>query len=372
MDWKPPIRLLAIVPQIPDVSPGQRYRLEQWVPLLRQLGVDTCVEPFENPELNRILYQPGRLLRKVKLIGDAFLRRVRLLNLIPDYDIVYIFREATLLGPALIERQIHRLGVPIVFDFDDAIFVRYISPSNGIFSLLKCAGKTRTLCRIATHVMAGNRHLAEYAMRFNKNTTIIPTTIDTDKYRPEPPRTRPSQAVIGWTGSYSTVQHLDLLREALRKLARTENFRLRVIGPDKFEFPGVPTESIPWRSCSEVADLRPIDIGIMPLPDNRWTRGKCACKALQYMGLGIPTVCSPVGVNSEIIEDGVNGFLAAGQDEWIEKLTRLLRSADLRTRIGLAGRAVVEDRFSARVQAPKVFEVFRSAVQGRTPARNTR
>ena len=179
----------------------------------------------------------------------------------------------------------------------------------------------------------------------------------------EPRQPAPGPPVIGWTGSHSTLQHLDSLKVALQKLARREDFVLRVIGPGRYNLPGVRTESVTWRSSSEVADLRALDIGIMPLPDNPWTRGKCACKALQYMGLGIPTVCSPVGINSEIIEDGVNGLLADSTDEWIEKLTQLLRSADLRSHIGLAGRATVEAKFSARVQAPRVFEVLRTAAQ---------
>jgi len=262
------------------------------------------------------------------------------------------------LGPAILERRIPHLGVPIVFDFDDAIFVRYISPSNGLLSLLKCAGKTRTLCRIATRVMAGNRYLADYAARVNPNVTIVPTTIDTDKYTLEPRQTAGSQPVLGWTGSYSTVQHLDALKDLLRKMAKKENFRLRVIGLADYRIDGVQTEAIAWRSASEVDDLRPVDIGIMPLPDNRWTRGKCACKALQYMGLGIPTVCSPVGANTEIIRDGVNGFLADDEDQWVEKLTLLLRSPELRNRIGLAGRATVESGFSALVQAPRVYEIL--------------
>jgi glycosyltransferase involved in cell wall biosynthesis len=135
---------------------------------------------------------------------------------------------------------------------------------------------------------------------------------------------------------------------------------------------GVQVESIPWNSASEVDDLRPIDIGIMPLPDNRWTRGKCACKALQYMGLGIPTICSPVGVNSEIIQDGANGFLAENDDMWVEKLKQLLHSAELRMRIGLAGRATVEANFSAIVQVPRVFEILRAVAEAGAGGRGSK
>jgi glycosyltransferase involved in cell wall biosynthesis len=364
------MRLLALVPSIPDKSPGQRYRIEQWEPLLKQSHVETRFVAFESSELNALLYQPGGTIRKIRLMIDSYVRRIRLLRTIREYDVVYIFREAALLGPALIERRIHRLGMPIIFDFDDATFVPYVSPSSGLFSLLKCAGKTRTLCSIANHVMAGNRYLADYASRFNRNVTIVPTTIDTDKYTNQPRQTSSDQPVIGWTGSYSTLQHLAAIKGVLKRLGETEDFRLRVIGPPSFQIEGLQVEMVQWNSASEADDLRPIDIGIMPLPDNRWTRGKCACKALQYMALGIPTICSPVGVNSEIIQNGVNGFLAESDDQWIEKLTALLHSPELRTRIGLAGRATVEANYSARVQAPRVYEILQSVAQGGIHKRN--
>jgi glycosyltransferase involved in cell wall biosynthesis len=188
--------------------------------------------------------------------------------------------------------------------------------------------------------------------------------MDTDKYSLKLQATKNSQVpIIGWTGSYSTIQHLDTLRTTLRRLAARERFRLRVIGPTIYQLDGVDVETVSWRSASEVEDLRKLDIGIMPLPDNIWTRGKCGCKALQYMALGIPCVCSPVGVNTEIIKDGENGCLASTEDEWIAKLTALLRSQELREKLGLAGRGTVATKYSAAVQAPRFFDVLQSCVK---------
>jgi glycosyltransferase involved in cell wall biosynthesis len=277
------------------------------------------------------------------------------------YDAVYVLREMALLGPPLFERALARSGVPFIFDFDDAVFVPYVSPANGYLSYLKFPGKTRTICRLAAHVMAGNAYLADYARQVNDRVTVVPTTIDTEKYAVEE-REANDPPVVGWSGSYSTAQHLDTLRGALRRLARTERFRLRVIGAPGYSLDGVDVEAMPWRPETEVADLRRIDVGMMPLPNEPWSRGKCGLKALQYMALGIPTVCSPVGVNSEIITDGVNGHLAATEDEWVEKLSRLLRSAELRRRLGRAGRATVEERYSAEGQAPRVFQIIESVV----------
>ncbi|MGI8733559.1 MAG: glycosyltransferase family 4 protein [Pyrinomonadaceae bacterium] len=355
------MRLLAIVPSVYDTSPGQRFRLEQWEPYLRNLGVEITYEPFEDPELSATPHKPGKVTRKMRLIARAVGRRASLLRKLRNYDAVYVFREAALFGPPIFERLGHRSGVPLIFDFDDAVFVPYVSPSNGYLSYLKFPAKTKTICRLATHVIAGNPYLADYARQTNDNVSIVPTTIDTEKYEVVP-RKDNSVPVIGWSGSFSTVQHLDSLARALRRLAQKENFRLLVIGTSVYKIDGVDVEALPWRSATEVSDLRQIDIGIMPLPDEAWSRGKCGLKALQYMALGIPTVCSPVGVNSEIIQDSVNGFLAATEDEWVTKLSQLLHDAKLRARLGAAGRETVEAKYSAAVQAPRVYEILRSVV----------
>jgi glycosyltransferase involved in cell wall biosynthesis len=369
------MRLLAIIPSVYDTNPSQRFRIEQWEPLLRARGVEVTFRPFESSELHAVLYKPGRTAEKLRLVAEALGRRARDVRAARDYDAVYLLREAALLGPPLFERWLRRTGVPFVFDFDDAVFVPYVSPSNGYLSYLKFPGKTRAICRMAAHVMAGNPYLADYARRVNDRVTVIPTTINTEKYTVEP-RAENEVPVVGWSGSYSTAQHLATLNGALRRLAGRERFRLRVIGAADFKIGGVEVEAMPWRSETEVEDMRPFDIGIMPLPDDQWSRGKCGLKALQYMALGVPTVCSPVGVNSEIIRDGENGLLASTDDEWVEKLSTLLRSKDERARLGRAGRETVEARYSAAVQAPRVYDVFASVVReasrsGREPARAT-
>jgi glycosyltransferase involved in cell wall biosynthesis len=358
------MRVLALVPAIYNTSPSQRYRLEQWEPLLRERGVEITYAPFEDEELHSLVYKPGNLAKKMRLVSRGFARRLSHVNKARNYDLVYIMREAALLGPPVFERLIYQQRTPMVFDFDDAIFVSYRSPSNGYLSYLKFASKTKTICRLSSHVMVGNPYLAEYARQVNENVTVIPTTIDTDRYQ-LPPRNESQSGppVIGWTGSHSTVQHLDTLREALIELAQTEKFQLRVIGTPAYECPPLDVEVRMWHAETEVTDLDGIDIGVMPLPEDKWSKGKCGLKALQFMALGIPTICSPVGVNKEIIQDDVNGFLATSKAEWIEKLTRLLRSPELRHRLGEAGRATVLENYSARTQAPRVYEVFKSVVR---------
>jgi glycosyltransferase involved in cell wall biosynthesis len=208
----------------------------------------------------------------------------------------------------------------------------------------------------------GNSYLLDYAKQFNSEVTIAPTSIDTDRYHPRLRRpTKGNVPVIGWTGSYSTYQHLKTAAPALKRLAEDCDFRLLVIGAGDPRIPGVETEVRPWRAESEVEDIAGIDIGIMPLPDDPWSRGKCGLKALQYMALGIPAVVSPVGVNSEIVSDGKSGYLASSTEDWVICLSKLINDQRLRDRLGQAARITVEQRYSVRVVAPQVFDVFQKA-----------
>jgi L-malate glycosyltransferase len=357
------IKVLAVVPELYDKAPGQRFRIEQWDPYLRELGVEITYLPFEDEKLRSVVNQPGRYPEKFVQAMKALGRRRRELSSLADYDLVYVFREAALLGPAIFERSIVRAGKPMIFDFDDAVFMRSAASVNGYLNYLKFPGKIKTVCRLASHVMAGNSFLAEFAGQVNKNVTVVPTTIDIEKYQHiYPEKEAPQVPTIVWSGSRPTLTNLFTLRPALQKLASEEKFKLRVIGTPTYELPGVEVEALAWRSETEVDDLKAGDIGIMPLPDDAWSRGKCGLKALQYMALGMPTVCSTVGANMDIIQDGENGFLAANDDEWVEKLKTLLHGAEDRNRLGRAGRETVEEKYSAQVQAPRVYEIFASVV----------
>ena len=356
------MKVLAIVPSIYDTSPGQRFRIEQWEPILREKGVEITYSPFETEELHRVLYESGQTLKKAKTVLQNMNNRRIEMKSVRNFDLVYVFREAAIFGPALFEKQVARSGVPMIFDFDDAVFVAYKSPSNGYLSHLKFPQKTGTTCRHSAWVMAGNEYLANYAKQFNENVTIVPTTIDTEKYLPKTEYAK-DKLVIGWSGSYSTAQYLDTVAEVFQDLAKERDFVFKVIGAPKYNLDKVNVNSIPWQSATEVEDLSEIDIGIMPVPEDLWSQGKCGLKALQYMALGIPTICSPVGVNSKIIRDGANGFLADEKNEWIEKIKKLMDSVELRRKLGQAGRETVEREYSAKVIAPKVFDIFKSVAK---------
>ena len=357
------MRVLGLVPGPYDTIPGQRYRIEQWERMLREQGIRIDFVPFASPQLQRTLYTSANHLKKSALLARDFFKRWSTIDLARNYDLIYIYREAALIGPPWIEHRLARMAVPIVFDFDDAIFLRSPSGANKRLSFLKCStSKTRTICRLATHVIVGNEYLASYARQYASDVTVIPTTIDVDHY--VSPRVKPQNdvPVLGWTGSHSTIVHLDIIRTALQRLAEERRFRLRVIGVPGYTVDGVDVESLTWSSETEVSDLSVIDIGLMPLADDDWCKGKCGCKALQYMALAIPSICSPVGVNCDIIQHGENGLHASTEEQWVSQLRLLIDSTQLRQRLGGAGRRTVESKYSARNAAQRLSQVFEATL----------
>jgi glycosyltransferase involved in cell wall biosynthesis len=251
-------------------------------------------------------------------------------------------------------------GVPYVFDFDDAIYLSAASAANRRFAQLKTPRKVANVARRARLVLAGNGHLANWASAYSDDVEVIPTTIDTDLYRPVG-RPHDGPICVGWSGSPPTIEHLRLLEPVLLDLQRERGVAIRVIGDASYRLNGADIEAHEWNARTEVEDLSPIDIGVMPLPDDEWSRGKCGLKALQYMALGIPTVMSPVGVNRAIARDGA-AILASSDTEWAQALRALIDDPELRARLGEIGRARVEKEYSVHAVAPRWEDALRSAV----------
>jgi glycosyltransferase involved in cell wall biosynthesis len=298
-----------------------------------------------------VLYESGQTITKVAGTLIGIHRRVREARNLPAEGVAYVYREAALLGPPWFERRLARRS-PFVFDFDDAIFLGDASRANAWARHLRPKGKTAQICADAALVVVGNLHLADFARRHANEVTVIPSTIDTEAYqiRERPANTRP---IIGWTGSATTSRYLEALRPVLVELRRRRSFELRVIGAD-VRLPELEVRCLPWAAQTEVEDLRPIDVGLMPLADDQWSLGKCGMKALQYMALGIPPVVSPVGANEEIVRDGVNGLHARTPGDWVTQVVRLIDDRVLRRRLGVAARRTVEESYSARTQAPRL------------------
>ena len=355
------MNILVLASNPPDTSPGSRFRIEQWARILTAQGFKFTYVPFDDERLYRVLYSRGKFLAKVSGMMRGVLRRIALLRHVEEYDAVFLFQEASRIGPALFERIIAAKR-PIVLDFCDPIYLPPPADATGNqhFRFLKFVNKTETICKLSSRVVVGNEELAAYARRFNPCVTVVPITIDMDEYTPRRSRAD-GPAVIGWTGSYSTVPHLETVRSALEKLGGIRKFEMRVMGTDSFAIAGVPTSAEPWRSEREVPFLHQCDIGIMPLPDDPWVKLRSHLKVRQFMAVGVPCVASPVGIIPELIQDGVNGFLASTEREWIEKLSKLIDDPALRNRMGEKACAVVAQRYSGREWAQTVASILRGA-----------
>lgn len=352
--------MLFIVPY-PIEAASTRYRVDQYLPFLCQNGVDVTVSRFiDSSRFFHILYQPGRIAQKSAYFLAAMRRRVQDLLRLKHFDLIFIQREALPLGPPIFERLAVRSQRPILFDFDDAIYLSHSSEANRWISWIKYPKKVEEIVKHSAHVIVGNNNLKEYVLQYHQRVSIIPTSIDTERYLVRTqgsPQNAP--LTIGWVGSGTTVQYLHLLDSVFRRLARRYDFRLLVIG-GKYHLSGVKVICRPWKLKNEIFDLQSFDVGIMPLPDNQWTRGKGGFKAIQYMGVGIPAVASPVGINTEIIAHNENGFLPNSEQEWVDCLSALLDDATLRRRIGLAGRRTVEAAYSVQANAPKLLKLLLS------------
>ncbi|MBC6988306.1 glycosyltransferase family 4 protein [Hymenobacter sp. BT491] len=344
------MHILFIVPYPPGKAPSQRFRFEQYFDFLTEKGHTYHVAPFLSDSTWAILYKPGHTLAKVLGILGGFVRRAALLFTVPRYDRVFIHREAAPIGPPIFEWLIAKvLGKKIIYDFDDAIWMKDPAGEQTFISSLKWQQKVGSICRWAYKVSCGNAYLREYALQFNPNSIINPTTLDTEhlhnQVRDQHQTSRP---VIGWTGTHTTLRHLDLVWPVLEKLENEGyDFEFRVISNQPPEHAGLRSLTFtPWRKATEIEDLLGFHLGLMPLVDDPWARGKCAFKALQYMSLGMPALVSPVGMNTEVVQEGHNGYICDTDAEWEAALRKLLADQELRAKQGAMARRTIVERYS--------------------------
>ena len=359
-------RILYIVPHRLGRSPGQRFRCEQYLEILRSEGFSITYSNIISKTDDRYFYSYGHYLRKILIVFKAIL--IRLFDAIRAhrYDIIFIYREAFMMGTTLFEHLLKWSGKPIVFDFDDAIWLNDISDGNKNLGWLKNPSKTDRIIQYSSLVLAGNAYLAQHAKIFNPHVEIIPTTIDTSYHIKTKTNFNSQKPVcIGWTGTATTLKHFQTALPVLIKLKNKYRDKIffKIIVDVPFEVPQLNLVATIWEKEKEIEQLEDFQIGIMPLPDDDWSKGKCGFKGLQYMSLEIPTVVSPVGVNTEIVRDGENGFLASGPYEWMEKLSALIDNPELRERIGKNGRNTVLQRYSVISQQNRYIELMKKTAQ---------
>lgn len=353
-----------MLPYPPGRAPSQRFRVEQFFPLLQQHHIPYSVSTFLNDATWRLLYKKGYIFQKAAGIVAGFLRRCKVVLLQSrKYDYIFIHREAAPLGPPVFEWWLAKiLKKKIIYDFDDAIWIPNTSEQNGVISKLKFFNKVNSICGWAYIVTAGNPYLCDFANRSGaRKTVLLPTVVDTHaRYNKQKQHSTSDNLVIGWTGSHSTLKYLDMILPAIRKLQEKYNFTFLVIADKDPRLNVLNYEFIPWKENTEIDDLLKMDIGIMPLVNDAWSEGKCGFKLIQYMALGIPPVASAVGVNKTIINHAENGFLCSTEAEWESYLIKLLEDAPLRKNMGVQAIEKIQHDYSVASQQSKFLQLFNS------------
>lgn len=361
---------VLFLPKYGPQAASARYRFLQYIPFLQARGVRCEVSPlFDDIYLAR-RFATGR--PPPLQVAEALVRRVRAVisARARSYDLLVLHYEALPYAPPLLERLLRQQGTPYLYDYDDAIFHNY-DQSRLLRPFLK--DKIREVIAGAAAVLAGSEYLADYARAVNRRVELLPTVIDLARYPMKDiagdrdgagAEDRPF--TVGWIGSPSTAAYLPAVAPALRALAQEGPLRLLLIGSGEVALPGLPCPGVtvevrPWQEAREVEDLLELDVGIMPLPDTPWARGKCGFKLIQYMACGLPVVASPVGANRDIVRHGESGLLAQTETEWLAALRRLRADRALRAALGGAGRAEVAARYCLAVTAPRLLDVMQAA-----------
>ncbi len=355
------MKVLFLTPYPTGEAPSQRFRFEQYFKLLEKNGIEFQTQSFWDIKTWRILYKSGHSGSKLLGFVRGFARRTRMLMYARSFDFVFIHRECMPIGPPVFEWALAKvIGCKLIYDFDDAIWLPNTSHENRFVAFLKCHSKVSSICAWSWRVSCGNDFLADYARQFNKIVVVNPTTIDMERHDPAKVgmKNQNGQLTIGWTGTHSTIQYLHIIVPAIRSLQKEFEVNFLVISDKNPKLDLQHSQFIPWREESEIEDLARIDIGIMPLSDDIWTKGKCGLKALQYMSMKIPCLVSPVGVNTTLIEHTSTGFLCKDLDDWKRYLTELLTQKTLRDTIGENARTQVSRHYSVESNAENFFSLF--------------
>lgn len=353
------VKVLALT-KYGRIGASSRVRFMQYSQHLSQQGLDVTFRPLLSDEMLQQRYAEGGY--KVRQLIEAY--AVRCLDLLraSKFDLIWVEKEALQWCPLWFEQLL--LGrFPFVLDFDDAVFHSYDQHPSAWVRRLYGRRLDRLMAK-ATAVVVGNEYLARRARAAGASwIELVPTVIDLDRYQLRSQRVASDQPPrVVWIGSPATQHYLEQLRRPLLELYRRQPFVFRVIGGDLDGLPEGIVESVVWQLSTEVQSIASSDVGVMPLPDTPWERGKCGYKLIQFMACGLPVVASPVGANKQIVRHGVNGFLSDSADQWVEYLYRLISNEALRERMGSAGRERVEDEYSLQAQGPRLATLLREAV----------
>lgn len=352
------MRLLGLSLYGPQAA-SHRVRLSQFQPGLASADIDLQVQSLLDDAYIQRCFAGGR--PSLRALLTSYGRRIQALRQMKHFELAIVYAELLPLIPAWLEKRL--LQLPYILDLDDAFYLKYRS---GRLSLL-CpflGAKIDRLMVAAAAVTAGNHQLFAYAQRFNANVHLLPSVVDTDLLRPlpqQPPATADASFTVGWIGSPSTAPYLDVLIEPLQQLACERPVRLLVVGGPAPVIPGVEVIEQSWHLDQEPVLIQQFDVGVMPLPDTPWARGKCAYKLIQCLACGVPVVASPVGANVDVVSHSC-GLLASSSTDWLMAFKQLADDPQRRGQLGAAGRRWVEQRYSLRSALPKLEHAIRGVV----------
>lgn len=339
---------------------SSRLRFEQYLPYLTEENIQVTRSPLFSEKYIKDLQHNKRSLVNIL---NAYMKRINTLLCIYKFDLIWIEKESLPWLPTIFEIFFYS-GVPYILDYDDAVFHYYDQNTNPLIKFLLTT-KHPVLMKNAAIVIAGNNYIANFAkVSGAKNVQIIPTVVDMNRYKNSNLRKfqKTNISTIGWVGQRATSSFLYPLNELFQKFSNEGKVKFVAVGIDAGLL-GLEMESLPWQEETEVDVIRQFDIGIMPLSNGLFERGKCGYKLIQYMACELPVIASPVGINCEIIEHGVNGFLAESSSEWEVSIRVLLNDSKLRKKMGCAGREKVEKQYSLEVTAPKLVSILKKTME---------
>lgn len=352
---------ILLLTRYSSIGASSRYRCYQYLPYLRNLGLDITVYPLLNDEYVKNLYSGGHL--PLGSIIKSYIKRIKLCMQQDRYDLLWIQQEVFPWVPFFFEWIVMKTSTPYIVDYDDPFFHRYDLHHS---SIVRCMlrQKIDRVMQGASLVVAGNKYIAGRAQNArSKRVEIIPTVIDLNRYPQVVAPQKKDFFTIGWIGSPSTTQYLKDIHSSLRNFCQNKHVKVVIIGAGDLKMDGVPIECKPWSEQTEVEEIQKFDVGIMPLKDTPWERGKCGFKLIQYMACSRATIGSPIGVNEEIIAHGVDGFYARTPEEWINSLTALMNNDALCQKMGKMGRKKVEDKYCLQKTAPVLAQLLSEIIE---------
>lgn len=347
---------ILVLTRYSSLGSSSRYRFYKYIPYLQPKGFDFTIHTLLGDKYINHLYCKTRL--PFYEIIKEYLQRIFILLTKNRYDIIWLQQEAFPWIPAIFEKALLKTNIPIVVDYDDAFFHRYDRHNSKIVRFF-LKNKIDQIMSISNVVVAGNQYLADRALKNkSKKVVILPTVIDINLYQTRF-QSEEKLFTIGWIGSPHNAKYITTIQCALKEMSYYGDVKVILVGSGEIILEGLPLEIKEWNESTEVEEILNFDVGIMPLEDNYWERGKCGFKLIQYMACGIPVIASPVGVNTQIVKHGVNGFLAGNDNEWIKYLLILKNDEKLRTEMGRNGRKLVEENYTLQIIAPQLEQIFR-------------